>query len=154
MKQFSNKQRVCKNKTKRHNKGNKTRKGGAPTTTRKRLSRGPSNLRKVTTVTPSKAVKGTIIKTKQYELKPNPFYNKPKNSNRHTQQYFINKMNKEEMNKKSSDNIMSKVTSGWRYLTGKKTARKHPTNSSRNIHNWVVKKEAQKSLNSQEESEA
>ncbi len=31
MKQFSNKQRVCKNKTKRHNKRNKTRKGGAPT---------------------------------------------------------------------------------------------------------------------------
>ena len=104
MKQFSNKQRVCKNKTKRHNKRNKTRKGGAPTTNRNRYptnrkySPPPSRLSNTTTLKSGKN-KGTVVVRTDHGRKPSPFPQPPSEPNSYLERKA---KKKEEENKKKS----------------------------------------------------
>ena len=105
MKQFSNKQRVCKNKTKRHNKRNKTRKGGAPTTNRNRYptnrkySPPPSRLSNTTTLKSGKKKIGTVVVRTDHGMKPSPFPQPPSEPNGYLERKAAKK---EEENKKKS----------------------------------------------------
>jgi len=113
MKQFSNKQRVCKNKTKRHNKRNKTRKGGAPTkpSCKKNFTtpRIPSPLKNC--VTKKNTRYGVMTVGTAHGKNPDQGIKKGHN---YDQRYFYFKDLKEKMKKKKPslyDRISSVFTS-------------------------------------------
>lgn len=108
MKQFSNKQRVCKNKTKRHNKRNKTRKGGAPVTTNRTKKnfttpRIPSSLGK--SVTKKNTRYGVMTVTEAPGKNPIP------QDRRHQQQYYVLKGIHKKKQEENEQSLSGKIAS-------------------------------------------